>query len=370
MSDRVNARDAYAEPATGLLYSPFNISIDHVQHVAGASIADDPDYMAIELYTMNHPDRGAGAVVLMVRHDVTLDVYSQPGLVFEPQMFEGRGQLGEWIETEIDYRLQLTPDGLDAYAWFVDKTGAQSGMGIKESSGGKSPINYLSPSGLGVPAPRWFPFTYMAEYNYVPQPGSDIWIQIAGEAREPVKIPIPLPMPGSKFYLAYYSPAPIYGRWNVEYDGALAALQPGGAGQFHVDDTVYELEDNEGHYEIRQIYGMDPQHWIYLTFSPAVPDLLALRNGFSLSGTFSAGADDEPSVLSGEYHVRREGGCVSVDLVPTSKWQPKLDLLMRVAMKFFPSEYWSWPTTYAWSADVYVDDPAQVTTTSRWARTG
>jgi hypothetical protein len=86
--------------------------------------------------------------------------------------------------------------------------------------------------------------------------------------------------------------------------------------------TRYELIDNAGHPEIREMVGSSDKHTVSFEFSPPIPDLPSLRDGIEVDGRFSAGADEVEGIVAGEYHVRRRGETVEMEIRPLEGWQP------------------------------------------------
>ena len=119
-------------------------------------------------------------------------------------------------------------------------------------------------------------------------------------------------------------------------------------------NITYSIVDNDGHYEIARITAMDCGHEISLNFSPPVPNLTCLKDGVTIRGRFSAGADETMGIVAGEYWLSYNGVKTELVMQPTKGWQPMLGR--------------SWVRSYRWCANIEASNKGKVTVESKWTR--
>jgi hypothetical protein len=362
----------YDRPATGRFYAPVNISIDPMEKLALVNLAKgaDPYYDGFELQTFDHETKGTGALFIAYRLDGLVDVYYHPTLTLDKTMFAVGAGLGEWVEADFAHRLAVTEAGLDLYARLTDARGCEIEITVKETKSKGKSFDLLAPLGSSIETPRFFPFFYLRKFDLVRRGGTKVSITIDGKPKKAAAIPMPLLHTRSFVYFARYSPAPIIGRWNMPAE-TLKPLAPGRAGIFKDGDTIYTLEDNDGHHEIAHIASAVQGHKISLNFTPPIPNIAALRDGAWVEGCFSAGVDEHRDVLGGDYRIRREDDRVHVYMHPTEDWKPKVRPLLRLTLKFFPPVFWTWPKDYEWSASIDLSSHGdELPIKARWNRIG
>jgi hypothetical protein len=155
----------------------------------------------------------------------------------------------------------------------------------------------------------------------------------------------------------------------MQHDGELPVLKPNGSLSFQHENTRYDLIENQGHYEILEISAFERRHKMYVTFSPALPDIGNLKDGSSTGGRFRIGIDTTPDVIQGVYRVECEGSRVHMEMYPDKNWQPRGTWLTRLTFLFFPPAFRTWVRTYRWSAVIETNRKTQtVTMKSGWQR--
>jgi hypothetical protein len=135
----------------------------------------------------------------------------------------------------------------------------------------------------------------------------------------------------------------------------------------------YDLRANGVFREIQRMTRSEGDQQVAVEFAPAFPQLLALRDGASVDGSFRVSTEPPAGVVTGTWHVVRQGRRVEIVVVPSGGWtpgqaQPMARLLFRVIGVFR-----SWPTTYRWTGTVDLADPgedvgASMPLTSMWER--
>jgi hypothetical protein len=210
----------------------------------------------------------------------------------------------------------------------------------------------------------------MHDIDLVQQAGTEFEWWIGDKLRSPISLPVPMPYNGKRVYFVRFCPDPMIGLLNTAHDGPLPMLSPDRMTSFEHNDMTYDLVDNGGHPEIRRISARNPRHEMFLTLSPALPDIASLRDGIELWGCFSVGVDETPEIIAGEYEVRRDGDQVHLAMQPTEKWSPRGGMLVKLTLMFFPSIFRTWVRTYRWSAAISLTAGGQAATMrSAWANT-
>jgi len=343
-----NPIEIYAAPSNGLFYSPFNIEVVTMENLMLVDIDDDPEYKSIELQSFDD-SRGKGARVLLYPHEGLADVY-HTSKVFEAMQFENARYV---TDPEIEYYFDVTGSGLDASLKMKDRNGKPIEFLVKETMRKKWSGGFLAPIG-GSDAVKfsYFPFFHMKNMNFVLRKGSVINISIDGIRRKPKILPIPVDM--ELVYLSRYSAEPIIANWNKRHNGPLLPFQ--GSEDFVAEEkkTSYKLVNNSGHYEISNMTGCNENHTVFFDFSPAIPDLVNLKDNVDLDGRFCAGAESIQGIIAGIYKIRRRGNAIELDIMPQKGWQP------------VPGKLWI--KTWKWESTVTVSSDNTVSMESSWKR--
>jgi hypothetical protein len=348
LGNHSNSPQIYADPSTGLLYSPFNIAVAQMDNLMLLDIEDDPEYAAIELQTFDDT-RGQAARVLLYHHIGSADSY------FTDKAFVVKDSLLEtsFLAPDMVYHFDVTPSGLDASLRMPDHAGKSIEFRIKETSHKKWSKGFLAPVGGsdGVKFDR-FPFYHMKGMNFVRRSGTEIAVKIGGEERKPKKLPVPADW--ELVYLSRYTANPVMGCWNTPHDGILLPLQPKQQMTYQTEQTRYELVNNAGHFEIRKMVGFNDKHNVSFEFSPPIPDLPGLKDGNELKGRFSAGADGTLGIVAGTYRITRQGNTIDMEIHPQEGWQPMSGPL--------------WVTAWLWKGAITVGVGHAVSMKSAWLR--
>jgi len=347
LGTRSNAADIYGRPGSGTFYSPLNGNVAQMDKLLLVDFEGDPQYSAIELQTFDDP-RGRAARVLMYHHEGPADYYYSDAAFVDPSE-----TTRNVVVPDMQYAFAVTASGLDAALRFRDKNGKSIEFTLKETSHAKWAEGFLAPVG-GSKAIVFdhFPLYHMKHMNFMPRRGAAPVVRIGGALRTPATLPVPVDW--EMVYLARYTDSPIIGQWNRPYDGELPALQPTQQATCQDGRTSYALVDNHGHTEIRGMTSSGGRHTIRFEFSPAIPDLPAMKDGAEVSGRFSAGADEVPGIVAGTYHAVRRPQTVEMDILPLEGWQP------------FPGTLWV--KTWAWKGLITTSSDGRVLLKSGWTR--
>ena len=311
--------------------SPLDGFFDPIDRLMLVDFEGDPDYNCLELQIMDNPQRGKGAVVLLYRTDGNVDLYHTPGLDLTGNIYRLISPGMSFVPTDISYGLEVTPQGTVGHAELKDVRGRTLEVFVRTARSDRPTRAMLAPLGDIVKSPQMFPFFFIQDFALAPRQGSEVRITIGGEKRQAATIP--LWIDGTRFYLARYSFSPTIGIWNRAVTRDLQPFPDQGP---YADGEKYEVHLREGHAEISRVTWSTVNHTMSFGFSPALPNLSAMRAGVSLSGRFSAGMDTTSGIFAGEYRVRRDGDQITMEIHPTKGWQPQLGKL--------------WLTSYHWKA--------------------
>ena len=356
LGKRNNSLKIYESSPKNMIFSPFNITIDHIDRLMLINFEEDPIYYAIELQIF----RIAGEklpLVILYRKDDLVDIYYT-----NEAIMEYRKKLIEDLLTnvsfnqleEIDFRFQTDDMGLDAYLFLKDKLEKDIELKIKENTPGRELTAMLTPIDAASKKPQYFPIVYLNEFGMVIKKDTEIFIKIHGFLRKPVEMPVR--MNGMYVYLAYYSLEPIIVNWNNTYSGRLNSIFLDPANKdVKKENLSYKILNNGGYYEIKKISGKDEfGHTISFEFSPAIPNLITLKSNVNIKGKFSCCIDDRKGIFAGEYYINRVGDIISFNIQLNKGWQP------------FPGKLWL--KTYKWNAEIDIFEKNNIRIQSNWYR--
>ncbi len=348
LGNRSNPAEIYGSPPEGIYYSPFNIEITPMDKLMLVDIEDDPYYKSIELQTFDD-SRGQGARVLLYPQKGPVDVY-YTNSDFEIRLSENADYT---TDPEIEYHLEVTESGLDAFLKLKDKMGRPVEFSVMETLRKDWSRGFLAPIGGNDAATfTYFPFFHMKNMNFVLRSGTGISVYIDGVQRKPKKLPVPVDW--EFVYLSRYTDEPVMVNWNKAFSGELHPVKGSGMNAEKEGSSSCELVNNGGHPEIRKMTVSDKKHEVFFEFSPPLPDLVCLKDGVDLNGRFCAGVDKTPGIIAGTYNIRRQEGLILMEIRPEKGWQPT------------PGR--KWVRTWIWKGTISVLPDGTVTMKSSWAR--
>ncbi|TKJ20611.1 MAG: hypothetical protein CEE42_14655 [Promethearchaeota archaeon Loki_b31] len=356
LGKRNNSLKIYESSPKNMIFSPFNITTDHIDRLILINFEEDPIYYAIELQIFCIAGEKL-PMVIMYRKDDLIDIYYT-----NEAIIEYRKKLIENLLTnvsfnqleEIDFRFQTDDMGLDAYLFLKDKLEKNIEFKIKENTPGRELTAMLTPIGAASKKPQYFPIVYLNKFGMVIKKDTEIFINIHGVLRKPVEMPFR--MNGMYIYLARYSLEPIISNWNNAYSGCLNSILIDPANiDVKNENLSYKILNNGGYYEIKKISGKDEfGHTISFEFSPAIPNLITLKSNVNIKGKFSCCIDDRKGIFAGEFYINRVGDIISFSIQPIKGWQP------------FPGKIWL--KTYKWNADIDILEKNNIRIQSNWYR--
>lgn len=351
-----NSQKIYGYPPENMFFSPFNMTFDPIDRLMLIDFEEDPIYYGIELQIFRIVDEEY-PLVLLYRKDDLVDIYYT-----NEAIIDNRKKLIEDLLTnvsfsqleKIDFKFQVDNMGLDAYLHLKDKLEKDIEFRIKENTPERDLTAILAPVGAASKKPKYFPIIYLDKFGMVIKKGTEIFVKSHGTPRKPVEMPVR--MNGMHIYLARYSLEPIISNWNNSFSGNLNPILIN-TSELKVknENLIYEILDNEGYFEIEKVSGKDEVgHTISFEFSPAIPNLIALKSNISVKGKFSCCIDDRKGIFAGKFYINRVGDIISFNIQLNKGWQP------------FPGKLWL--KTYKWNAEIDILEKNNVRIQSNWYR--
>jgi hypothetical protein len=195
---------------------------------------------------------------------------------------------------------------------------------------------------------------------------TDLSVKIGDRFHEPDTFPLPLDF--SRIQFARYSPDPLIAMLNPAFDGVLHPLDEPVHNSVTSGETRHELTLNGSVFEIQSISRVYKDREVKVSFSPAFPNVGALKAGAEASGIFEITGDPTTGLIRGKYKVQNSDDLIRIELMPSGGWipnEPKLTLrfLYRVVPMFK-----EWPSSYRWSANLKRNEDDEFIMKSSWER--
>lgn len=365
---KTNLNNIYCELSKGVIYSPFKLSIEPMEHLILVNIEKDPDkfYKSFELQQARDESDNKRLLVIAYGNDGSVDIYHQTDYPFS-QRSNVFGD-ADLIERPMrDAKFEVTPNNIDVYFHFDDKFGREVEVKVSEvRRKEKKPFSILAPVGGSSDTPPSLPVYMLYEMSFARQSYTDIEVKIDGVIHEPDTFP--LPMDWSRNYFTRYSTDTFIIDWNKNYNGLLLPLKPDKNSIIENQGVKYELIDNSGHYEIKQMSIENERHKLKIDFLPAVPDIICLKEGIQIEGAFVISSDKTIGTIEGVYHIQRKQEKIDISIHPSGAWKPnESNWLLKLFYLLTPS-FKIWPSTFIWKAKIELTDEKEPVIESRWER--
>lgn len=364
----ITRKGIYSKSSTGLFYSPFNFSIDKMEHLLLINFEKDTDqyYNVFELQKAHDAENRVRLLIIAYRVDGAVDIYhhdsypmgSQAAILNDPNFF---------VRPLDDALFEIDSDNLKAYFSFNDKYGRLIKVEVNEHRRlRKRPFFMLAPIGVVAKNPETFPVYSLYDMSFTIRKHTNIAIEIGGKKHKPDTFFLPFNCASN--YFSRYSADTFNVDWNKIFKGNLNPLIPEKENIYSDHGTIYQLINNEGHYEIERMSTKSRNHQIAVFFQPPIPDIACLQSQIALNGKFNITTDNTSGNIGGNYSLKNVDNKVSIVIHPSLGWQPNehrwlLKLLYKV-VKIFKE----WPIDYQWNAEIVFDHPNSVGMISAWKR--
>jgi hypothetical protein len=354
-----NPEGIYREDAAATVLPVFDIRFDPMDRLMLVNFADDPVYEAIELQIFDAEDGGESALVLLARRGGDVDVFTTRNHVLTDDSRAGIEALMTpgtvtFQTADFAYRFIVGPHGLDAALDLVDRAGKLVSFEIVETKGEPRIGALIAPVGARSSEPEYLPLIFLDEFALVKHSGTRIRITIDGHDRQPDKMTRLLK--GPAVYFTRYATRLVIASWNERREAALqpVSVAPGET-TAEAGGMSWRLRWNGAHPETESVTATTGRDIVEFQFSPALPDLAALREGVDLAGRFVISVNDVPGITAGDYRVARAGDEVTLEIQPRLAWQPPI------------LKGPSWVASYRYEARVDLSAEVPVLT-SAWSR--
>jgi hypothetical protein len=337
-----------------LLIFPFNMTFDEIDRLILINFEGDAFYYALELQIFKL-DNNEYPLVILYRKDDLIDIYYT-----NPKVIENRGEIMKDIinyvsfnqPENIDFKLNVDEFGLDSSLYLKDKFNRLIEFTIREYIFGRKLTAMLLPISTERKKPQYFPIVHLMKFGIVIKQNTKISIKIGAEERIPSELPFK--MNGMRNYLIRYSLNPIICNWNNAYEGNLPIIiADNETSTLTHNNSIYTLYNNNGYIEIKKILGKDKKsNELYFEFSPAIPNLLALKDNIELKGRFSCCVNDKGGIFAGSYLINTTENKISIKILPIKVWQP------------FPGSLWF--KTYQWNSKIVIEEDKNIRLNSGW----
>jgi hypothetical protein len=157
----------------------------------------------------------------------------------------------------------------------------------------------------------------MNDMAILPVDSSSVSFKINGEIMGVSRIPIKVE--GETCYKIIYSLERIPFFWNEEHEGEIVPHKIIGK-TLPAELEGYTFSGSKEHLEIESIVYKLDEHNVKLRFSPAFPDIAALKDGTKITGRFSMGVDETQGVVGGTYTVLKAEGQTNINIKPEKCW--------------------------------------------------
>ena len=366
----------YEPDAAGVpVVSPFHFDIQPMRALVLFNFERDPDsvYKGLEPQAFDDDVHGRGLLVIGWRVDGRVDVFHDPGLRLDPATYAIAGAGLHRMEARdlTGGRVELGSTGASVDLAFTDLDNRPIRLVVSETdTRPRRPFGLLAPMGDASTDPPALPLVYAKDFYFVRRSGAEIRIEIDG--RKHRSDTLPLLLDSTWMHFVRYSATPFVALWNHRDHHAVDVLSCSGV-TAEGGGARYELRANGPFREIERMMRREGDQRVTAEFEPALPQLLALRDGTSIDGSFRVSTEPPAGVVTGTWQVVRQGRRIEIEVVPSGGWtpgdaQPMARFLFRVIAVFR-----SWPTTYRWNGTVELPAPGEdvsgtMPLTSRWER--
>lgn len=354
LGDRKNDPYIYREGNNKCIYPLIKFKDEQViiEKLCLIDFQGDDIYKCIELQQIRQ-ENAIHYVVLMARQDDSTDIYYTKGLKVDEGRYKillNKVALYEVDSMNADFK--ATKKGIDVYLSLNDREGRNIEFKIKENKKKNDSFGLIAPVGNMSENPDKFPIIYLKKFNMVEQKNTDIFVKINGINLKPVKL---FPFCNfKKVYLARYSYFNNIKELNNDYTGIVQPIEVSSdVDEIHVDNSIYSIKINNGYPEIRCVKRIDKNSEMKIVFSPAMPDIISLKDNTEIQGHFSMSVDEVKGIMGGVYSVRKSNDSIILKMNPQKGWQP------------MPGKLWM--KTYFWNCDIKLIEN-RLHVISKWSR--
>jgi hypothetical protein len=350
------------DPAHTPVVTPFHLESQPMQSLLLVNFEGDPDriYRGLEPQSFDDQTHGRGILVIGWRLDGRVDVFHDSALRLDPETYRITGKgLHRMVPRDFAAaRLEFGASGAQADFDFPDLEGRRVRLVVRETdTRERRPFSLLAPMGAEAADPPALPLVYVKDFYFVRRAGSEVRIEFDGRQHEGDAIPLILD--GTPMRFVRYSTRPFIVFWNPSLNPQAQVLIAGtgtGSGTLTGQSAPqsrgvrYELTSNGAFREIRRMRREEGGQEVTVEFEPAIPHLLAMREGADVSGAFRITTEPAAGTVTGTWRISRQDARIHLEALPGGGWVPgEAPPMARVLFRVV-SIFRTWPATYAWKA--------------------
>lgn len=354
LGDRKNNPSIYEGGNNKYIYPIIKFKDEQViiENLCLIDFRGDTVYKGIELQQVKQ-ENSMHYIVLMARQDAETDIYYTKGLKVDGDRYRSlmnKVTIYEVDSMKVDF--QVTEKGIDVYLALKDNENRIIEFKIKENKNKNDSFGLIAPIGSMSEDPDKFPIIYLKKFNMVQIKDTEIFVKINGKYLKPYKL---FPLCNFKrVYLARYSYFNNAKELNNDYTGIINPIEiSNGIDEITIDNSIYLINSNNGHPEIKCVKRIDSNSEMKINFSPAIPNIISLKDNTEIQGHFSISVDEVSGIMGGVYSVKKNGDLITFKMNPQKGWQP------------MPGKLWM--KTYFWNCDIkIIENKLQMK--SKWSR--
>lgn len=332
LGNETNPQEIYKAQASDSIIVPFSFDFAIVDKMFFCAINDDDRYDKFELQL-----EGDAPLVIAFHKNGKVDKYFSSKVRHITAFHNGVNIIEN---TEIAYTFETTDSEFTGAFEFTDKFGDNISIKMNQKLDSTDIYNLLPLLNSKPIAPLFFPFFYLKDMTLARDGKTYIEIAIGGKKREPAYFP--LKIDGQKSYLAFHTTKFIETEWNKNYSGNITPVKTDTQKELKTGNIIVHLNKNGKHNEILQLSGKHNGQVVRIKFQPAIPDLLALKEGTETSGKFSSSIGDIRGVFAGKYKIKCSGKSIHIQLLPSRNYQPGPPIIRNSP----------WVAMYEWNAEI------------------
>ncbi|WP_158860230.1 hypothetical protein [Lunatibacter salilacus] len=351
--------------------SPFSIDIEPMSRLLLVNFEKDPDtvYVGFEPQVFDDNEHGKGHLVIGWRKDGKVDVYHEPTLTLNADKYDivGKG-LENLIACDFEVAFfEINEAGVQANYMFNDLQNRKVSIKISEKNSKKRrPFGLLAPMGSVAEKPSAMPLVMLQDFYFVRRLQTDFEVFIDNVQHQPDKLPVP--MDWTSMYFARYSPKPLIGRLNPEFDGLIFPVDVDqGIKTLNQGDYTFDFSWKNDSIAIQKISRVNDVHPVSITFEDAFPDIESLATNTAKHGEFTIEADPSIGTLPGDYSVENANDTIKIEL-RFDGWKPRPSKLSLYFIYAVAGVFKKWPATYVWTAFINKSEDGNYYMKSKWKR--
>lgn len=322
---------------------PFNLKNELMQRLIIIDFDNDPEYISIEPQFFDDPENGKGLRILLYRKDSKVDVYYEPGVVFDPHSFKIGGGLGVYVEKNMNSSYFLyNSQGIDLHVEFIDILNRKIEINIQEKAKNTKMFPFLAPVGKDVVSPDKLLLVYMNEFGFLKIEGTILSVTIGNRELIPAKFPIK--WDGEKVFFARYSSNLSIGILNAEGSHPMISNLSNGFNQIGPYSIILDEKN-----QITSYWIYNNNNKIELSFEKGFPNLISIDKKRKIKGGWRYSVSGQ-MITGGTYSLCRNGDNIDISCDVTKKWKPKSLPLSFKIFTYIVRSFRIWPTTYKWEA--------------------